>query len=210
MNSGITVQVFAKYPKLGRVKTRLQPFLSEEESALLHRRLVNSTLDEVCRLPDYFNIELWGDEPRDSPFYKEILESRKRLLFARQAGKDLGKRMAFALRQGLKKSQRVIIIGTDCPVLTAENIERIGSGMRSNCLDIIPAEDGGYVLIGAMQYHLALFSGVSWGGAEVFEQTQEAVINIGWDVKSHDTLWDLDLPLDYLRYESEVLGKVND
>jgi glycosyltransferase A (GT-A) superfamily protein (DUF2064 family) len=63
----------------------------------------------------------------------------------------------------------------------------------------IPAEDGGYVLVGMKRPHRRLFSGVSWGTSEVMSQTRLRASQSKLRIAELATLWDLDNPADYRR-----------
>jgi hypothetical protein len=63
-----------------------------------------------------------------------------------------------------------------------------------------PAEDGGYVLVGASFLAREAFRGVPWGSEEVMSRTRENLAELGWrkgqDWVELPTEWDVDLPRD--------------
>jgi glycosyltransferase A (GT-A) superfamily protein (DUF2064 family) len=63
----------------------------------------------------------------------------------------------------------------------------------------IPAEDGGYVLIGLHCPQPRLFENIDWGTEKVMAQTRErlAALRLRWEEPA--TLWDVDRPVDLLR-----------
>ena len=69
----------------------------------------------------------------------------------------------------------------------------------------IPAEDGGYVLVGARRGGLEkrCFDDIAWGGAEVMAQTRMQLLKQGWapsrDWREMPALWDVDTPEDFER-----------
>jgi uncharacterized protein len=63
----------------------------------------------------------------------------------------------------------------------------------------VPAEDGGYALIGLSRNDARVFEGINWGGTEVMAQTRERLRGLGWRWHELDTLWDVDRPADYQR-----------
>jgi glycosyltransferase A (GT-A) superfamily protein (DUF2064 family) len=42
----------------------------------------------------------------------------------------------------------LLIVGTDCPVLTPAHLQQAADALQTHDAVLIPAEDGGYVLIG--------------------------------------------------------------
>jgi glycosyltransferase A (GT-A) superfamily protein (DUF2064 family) len=64
---------------------------------------------------------------------------------------------------------------------------------------LVPAEDGGYTLIGLARPNAQVFEGVTWGKGGVLEQTRERLRELGWHWTELETLWDVDTPVDYER-----------
>ena len=64
----------------------------------------------------------------------------------------------------------------------------------------MPAEDGGYVLIAMQQAHDFLFQGVSWGSADVMQQTRDRLNKAGVSFEELSECWDVDRLEDYQRY----------
>ncbi len=168
----VLLQIFAKYPTPGKVKTRLQSQLTPEQAVNVYKELVQQSIDKFISLPEWIDLELWGDEQPTRDYYRHLLTQSDKLKFSIQQGDDLGTRMSYALQQGLMSYQRVIIIGVDCPVLSCSHIINIALQMCSNQLDLIAAEDGGYVLLAAMDHHPGFFYQKDWGTSKLLEQTR--------------------------------------
>jgi rSAM/selenodomain-associated transferase 1 len=198
--TNITLQMFAKHPTPGKVKTRLTTCMSAERAAEVHISLLYECLDKLMRLPSYYKIELWGDEAETKPFFAQLLEKYPRVSFRLQRGADLGLRMAFAMRTGLDQCAKVILIGSDCPVLQVSDILNVEQSLKPKQLDLIGAEDGGYVLIGCCSYSEQLFINKNWGTSQVLTQTVETAKLLGWGCIVHCCFWDVDVAEDYQRY----------
>ena len=110
-----------------------------------------------------------------------------------QHGNDLGMRMFHAMSHELMHSDKVILIGSDCPQADQTYISQAFSSLDSN-RDIIlgPANDGGYFLIGAKRVSPALFKNVSWGTSNVLAETQLNINKLGLNAKVLDQLIDVD------------------
>lgn len=117
-----------------------------------------------------------------------------------QRGADLGERMLRAIAEGLRTHRTVILIGSDCPALTACDLRRAERLLNGGC-DVVlaPAEDGGYALIAARRVSRRLFADVPWGGATVYEETLRRLEALGWRWRALRTLWDVDRPEDLER-----------
>ncbi len=68
---------------------------------------------------------------------------------------------------------------------------------------LIPAEDGGYVLIGARAAHPQLFAGIAWGTATVLAETRARISALGLTSVELHALWDVDTESDLARFERE-------
>ena len=93
-----------------------------------------------------------------------------------------------------------LLIGTDCPALTADHLRAAADVLRAGSdAVLIPAEDGGYVLIGARVPHPALFDAMPWGTAGVMAETRRRLVALGLSWREPATLWDVDVPADLER-----------
>src|SRR5205085_2843900 len=89
-----------------------------------------------------------------------------------QSGVDLGARMLNAF-QALTPHHPVILIGTDCPVLSPSHlIESANLLQRGTDVVFLPTEDGGYALVGAAKPWPALFRQIPWGTDRVMPDTR--------------------------------------
>ena len=195
MSDAVILNVFSKAPVAGFVKTRLAPLLGEHGAAELHKRLTVHCLENVSSSAAY-KINLWCSPNTDDDFFQN-LRTRFELELKQQCGDDLGDRMSYTIAETLQTSRLAIVIGTDCPVLSNDVIElivkRLDQGFDAA---IIPAEDGGYVLLGLKLFDESLFTGINWGSDSVYAQTSQKIAALGWNCYVHETLWDVDRPED--------------
>ena len=184
---------FAKVPELGKVKTRMQPYLSAEQSLLLHCTLVSETYKTLIQ-SQLAPVEIWTSGSQSSTFFKDLAPSP---ILCEQKGADLGMRMHHALSDGLRRYKAVVLIGSDCPFMT-EGILRQAMGALSSGSDCIlgPATDGGYVLIGLTEPSVQLFENVAWGSDKVLEQTKAHLRQLNWNWRELEPLADIDRPED--------------
>jgi rSAM/selenodomain-associated transferase 1 len=200
------VLVFAKAPLPGRAKTRLIPKLGVAGAARLHARLIARTL-RTARAARFSVVELHVTPSRTHAlfaFYGKTFRIKK---IERQRGSDLGERMHDALASALRRYRAAILIGTDCPVLTAADLRRAARLLRGGYDAVLaPAEDGGYALIGVGKGSAALFSalfrGIAWGGPDVYAETVKRLAAAGYRWRALRTVWDLDRPADLQRFAS--------
>jgi rSAM/selenodomain-associated transferase 1 len=194
--------VFAKAPIPGRVKTRLIPFIGEEAATALHQKLVSHCLS-IASEASITPVELWCSPSSRHPFF---IHSGKefRLDLHTQPKGDLGRRMAFAFGETLKKASSALLIGTDSPSLTPDDIKKAAEILTQSVDAVItPAEDGGYVLLGLRRLSLDLFSGIPWGTNAVMEETRLRLRRLKWKWHELPQRWDVDRPEDIERLRTE-------
>ena len=190
--------VFAKAPQPGVVKTRLIPLLGAEGAAALYARLIGHTL-ATATAADIGAVELCCAPHADDPFFSDCSD-RYGVSLASQTGGDLGARMRNALARALRDVRHAILIGTDCPALTVAHLRQAAQAPAGGAdAVLVPAEDGGYALIGLSRSDDALFEDIPWGSAQVMAATRERLRRLQWRWRELETLWDVDRPEDYRR-----------
>lgn len=187
--------VFAKAPVPGQTKTRLIPALGAKGAAGLHEKLVRHTLD-TATLANLCPVELWcGNEP-DHPFFNDTLQHYP-LMLKQQQGADLGERMGNAFIDALARSPYALLIGTDTPSLSREDLHSALMALKDGVDCVLnPAEDGGYVLIGLRRIDMAIFNDILWGSHTVLDETRQRLQQQGWQWRELKTHRDIDRPED--------------
>ena len=190
--------VFARAPRPGAVKTRLIPLLGPEASAAVHARMIKHSLS-IARKSRVGPVELHCAPDCDDDFLR-FCGNRFRAELRTQSEGDLGARMAAAASGALPAHACVLLIGADCPALTAHHLRQASQALRDGA-DVVlaPAEDGGYVLIGLSRFDKRLFEDIAWGTDSVLQETRARLRALGWHWRELETLWDVDRPEDYER-----------
>ena len=160
--------LFAKCPTPGSCKTRLIPHLGTQGAS----RFAHAALIDLLQLLSETPIQkTWLYTPPEA--HQNALEiiTRERLLGTWQLhpqtndlGDGLGNRLcaAFAwIKNGIlpeeMESSSVTFIGMDCFELTAEMVLNAAQDAAKGVAQILPARDGGYVLLSAPQCSCKLF-----------------------------------------------------
>ncbi len=186
--------IFTKTPVPGEVKTRLIPALGAEGAARLQveltRRFVDTLMQErICPL------ELWVSPDAQHPLFQD-LNDRHGIDIYRQQGDDLGERMLHACIHAAGRAERLLLVGTDCPDLTAGVLARALDGLEHRDAVLNPALDGGYVLLGLRCPEPSLFHTMPWGTDRVAGITRERMRALAWQWEELPPLRDLDRPED--------------
>lgn len=193
------VVIFAKAPESGKVKTRLIPVIGPQAATHLARRMLADTLDRALNslvLGRVHTIELcMSPAPADPAWADFALPSN--VLCTAQGDGDLGARMARAARRVVaQEQQRVLLIGTDCPALSAALLTQAAQELSQHDAVMLPASDGGYVLLGLRAPCPELFSDMPWSTAAVGTETLYRMATLGLTVWQGPTLHDIDEPQD--------------
>jgi glycosyltransferase A (GT-A) superfamily protein (DUF2064 family) len=101
-----------------------------------------------------------------------------------------------------KRPPPLLIVGTDSPVLTREHLQQAADALQTHDAVVIPAEDGGYVLIGLRRALPSAFQQVDWSTPRVMAQTRERLSAVGARWVELATLWDVDDPQDWQRWQA--------
>lgn len=197
----VAIAILAKAPVPGFAKTRLAPALGIERAALLQARVIAQTVDTGCTAATG-PVTLWATPDPGHGFFTR-LAARHRIRLARQPDGDLGARMlaAFEAVDG-----PALIIGTDCPVMTPDHLRRAAAALREGWdAVLVPAEDGGYVLIGLNRAQPRLFTDVTWSVPTVLMETRRRLAADRLTCRELPALWDVDIPSDLPRLRAAGL-----
>lgn len=178
------VLLFARYLEKGRVKTRLETHLRQDEILDLYQCFVEDILATlrksgypvtICFLPSEREAEM-----------KAWLGPAS--VFAPQTGADLGERMGSAFVQAFSAepfpADQAILLGSDLPDLDPKIIHQAFDSLSHKEMTLGPAVDGGYYLIGFNRatFLQEIFDGISWGTGRVFRETMKKIEQAGMKV----------------------------
>ncbi|WP_081948891.1 TIGR04282 family arsenosugar biosynthesis glycosyltransferase [Litchfieldella xinjiangensis] len=185
--------ILAKAPVPGRVKTRLIPHLGAQGATTLHEVLLRQTV--AIAVEATTNVVLWTALDHDHALFRELADTY-RLTLRPQGGGDLGERMyqALAAMEGPG-----LVVGSDCPVLKPALLIRCHAALNQADAVFLPAEDGGYALVGMRRPNYQPFKGVDWGSEHVMTQTRRRTAELGWKLVCPEVVWDVDRHEDYRR-----------
>lgn len=200
IDSPVSIAILAKAPIPGYANTRLIPAIGAHAAATLQERLTDRAV-ATALAAKVGPVTVWcAPDATHSTFVR--LAIRERITLRVQPQGDLGARMLAATAAG---NGPVLVIGTDCPALTELHLRGAASALREgNDIIIIPAEDGGYVLIGTRTAQPTLFSGIAWGTKSVLAETRARIVERLLVLTERPPLWDVDTEDDLARLEREL------
>ena len=192
--------IVAKYPRPGRVKTRLAATIGAERAARLYRAFL---LDLAARFTPAASREghtlIWAHTP-DPGNLREIVGAGGRLLI--QRGHDLAERLhQICADLAAVGYQQVVIISSDSPHLPAASVRDAFAALGKTPVALAPCEDGGYSLIGlrATPRVPELFRGIRMSTPRVCADTLARATALGLAVRQLPTTFDVDEAPDLCR-----------
>lgn len=195
MNPKTALVVFVKNPELGKVKTRLAAQIGDEKALEIYLNLLNYThsvaiswdADVRVYYSDFIpELDLW-----------DVGYGTKHV----QIGNNLGQRLLQAVSETFSEDyEYVIVIGSDCPKLNVEHLNKARTNLGDVDVVVGPAKDGGYYLIAMKSLHGTLFEDKSWSSPSLFDQTMDTMIKQGLSWYELPILGDIDTVEDMERY----------
>lgn len=199
--------IFAKAPVPGRCKTRLARRYGAYRACTIYRSLLTHA---VCAARQQFDGPITlvcAPDTRHAFFHH--LSRRYRLRLARQARGDLGQRMHHAIRQGLQHHSRVVLMGSDQPVLDHAWLSEARKVLAvPNNAWLAPTLDGGYWAIGLRTAQARLFRGPRWSTSRVAGVTLNRMHELGLHARTHTPLRDIDDARDWHALDSPIRSKL--
>ncbi len=201
MTRATTIVIFTRAPAPGAAKTRLISALGAQGAADFHAVLTRHAIAQALA-SNLGPVELWCAPDAAHPFFAACVQEFGVELRAQPPG-DLGAKMrgAFEAAQG-----PLLLMGSDCPAITPGDLANCAQALEQGADAVfLPAEDGGYGLVGAARPIPTLFEDVDWGGPAVMAQTRDKLRALGLTWREPRIVWDVDRPEDHERVLREGL-----
>lgn len=196
--------IFAKFPDLEPVKTRLQSQLSAAQAAAFHLAAVADALETACRVVPH--PVLFLSRGAESPAAAgETLQASglapaawTSVRVEPQQGADLGARLehAFEVLCASAAHAPALVLGSDSPSLTPPMLQAALQRLAHTDTVLGPTADGGYWCIGVRRPHAGLLADLPWSTPRTFAATRARCESWGLSVGVLDAWTDVDEPGD--------------
>jgi rSAM/selenodomain-associated transferase 1 len=165
------VIVFAKAPIPGYAKTRLAKKIGDQAAAQLASRMLQAAVEQAvaARLGP---VELCCSPDTSHPAFGEC-QQRLGVTLTEQGEGDLGQRMHRAFVRALRQFPRVLLTGTDAPMLDATCLQNAAAALSDHAAVFSPTFDGGYALIGLSRDIPDLFTDIPWSTDAVMQLSRQ-------------------------------------
>ena len=199
--------IFTRYPEPGTTKTRMIGALGAGGAAELHRQMTERAVGTARKLRDSIGIviEIHFGGGDDSKMRQWLGND---IAYAEQIGLDLGERMDHAFKAAFDQGcDRIVVVGSDCPELTVDILEKAFQALDSHPVVLGPAFDGGYYLVGLKQRLTDIFQNIPWGSGNVLKETRKVLLSQKVSFALLERLSDVDTPEDLHIWESAQKAK---
>lgn len=197
------IAVMAKAPRAGRVKTRLVPPLTADETPVLSGcflRDVTANIAQAARAAAIDGMIAYAPAG-DEALFGDVVEPGTGFVLADGVGDmppgviGFGRCLLHAA-QGLfgRDYGGVCLLNSDSPTLPTRLLVQAARAlaMPGDRVVLGPADDGGYYLIGMTRPHDHLFRGIDWSTDRVAAQTRARAGEIGLEVVELAPWYDVD------------------
>jgi rSAM/selenodomain-associated transferase 1 len=198
--SQCALTVMAKAPRSGKVKTRLAPPLTLDQSAAINICFLRDTTENIAavaasgKAAGIISYAPIGDEA----LFDNLLPADFALI--PQRGEGFGERLLAAAEDLLACGYgSVCLIDSDSPTVPAAAFEQavVELAKPGDRVILGPSHDGGYYLIGLKRAHSDLFANITWSTSTVFAETiaateaanlEAVILPLWYDVDDSATL----------------------
>ena len=194
-SSKVALAVMSKAPRPGKVKTRLAPPLTLEQSAALNICFLRDTtgnIAEVAKRGSATGIVCYtpvGDEVA----FDGLLPAG--FVLVPQRGDGFGERLHCAATDLLLCGfEAVCLIDSDSPTLPQAALSAaVEALLRPGDRVVLGgSDDGGYYLIGLKTPHAAVFERIAWSTGSVLQETRDRVAEAGLELVELPIWYDVD------------------
>lgn len=185
--------IFVRVPELGKVKTRLAREVGDVQALTIYKALLQHTRSVTLSVDAdrylYYHNDTAEDEWSPEHFIKKV-----------QAEGILGIKLQSAFEDISKHSDKILVIGSDCPQLSSDHIEEAFTALDNYDCVVGPSLDGGYYLFGTKKYQEEMFINIDWSTDRVYNQTIAAISKLRLTHTTIEKLSDVDYKKDWDNY----------
>jgi rSAM/selenodomain-associated transferase 1 len=194
-NGAVSIIIMAKAPVPGRVKSRLCPPCTPEESALLAEAALSDTVESANAVPGACTVV-----SLDGPTGFWLLPS---LLVVPQRGEGLAERLAAAFDD---VGGPAIAIGMDTPQVAPTVLAGAVRMLAQTDAVLGPADDGGYWAIGLQRADARVFRDIPMSTSSTAALQGARLDELGLRCRPLPTMRDVDTFADALAVAAEAPG----
>lgn len=203
--------IFARYPRVGRVKTRLIPPLNPASATRVYEAflidVMHRMIPAVTSDIEYSVAGERGDHEAMSDFLRRNYQPGRDcpVRTRPQSDGDLGARLGASFAGSFAQGRRrVLVLGADHPSVPTEYIARAFDRIDDADVVIGPSDDGGFYAIGMNSVVEGLFDDLPWSTPGLYHAITARFGELGIRYAELPPWYDVDRPADLLRLNAEL------
>ena len=139
------INILSKNPEFSDCKSRLKKYLSKDERIFLTKKMLEMICSEIRRVDAEACLHLF---PNDNGKYIEWLSKKFKIKTRNQKQGFLSDKIYSALDEQKKIYKKRIVIGSDIPTISVDELTDCIVNLDKYDLIIGPSIDGGFYLVG--------------------------------------------------------------
>ena len=139
------INILSKNPELADCKSRLKKYLSRDERIFLTKKMLEMICSEIIRVDAEACLHFF---PNDNGKYIEWLSKKFKIKTQNQKQGYLSDKIYSALDEQKEIYKKRIVIGSDIPTLSVDELTDCIVNLDKYDLIIGPSVDGGFYLVG--------------------------------------------------------------
>lgn len=193
---------FVRWPEAGRVKSRLAETVGIQEACRIHKLLAERCYKRALKTPAVQVVVCGtGASPEKFQSWLPFADA-----YWDQPELGLGERLQTLFSKAFSLgATSVAAIGSDAPDLDSESIASAFDDLTVVDVSMIPATDGGYVLIGLSRPEFRIFENITWGTTIVLQQTKTICEELKLSYCEGMPFSDIDTEADWKAYTTSQL-----
>jgi rSAM/selenodomain-associated transferase 1 len=163
--TGVATTILARAPEFGCVKSRLAAAIGDDAALAVHEAMALDTITGLRTWTADLVLSLTGADDACHRFALLARGAAPLVRLERQVDGDLGARIEACFDRRLAEGHRSsLVVGTDCVELNGILLDEAVAALAQAPVVLAPADDGGFVLIGARgALPQGLLARVAWG-----------------------------------------------
>jgi len=187
------VAVFVKTPGFSPVKTRLSASLGIDEAEAFYRLSVQAMVEILRDVQSRAVANQWDAYWAVAEAAPECHSQWHDFPVIPQGDGELGQRLAAIYSRLLQDYQQVVLVGGDCPQLSAQVFEEAQRLARDGSFVLGPARDGGfYLLLGQTALPPGFWESIPYSVGHTMETLVMKLMDLGHSVRFLPHLSDVD------------------
>jgi rSAM/selenodomain-associated transferase 1 len=189
-----TILFFVRWPEPGRVKTRLAATVGNLEACRIHRLLAERCFRSARAVAGARLVVCGTGAPaKEFELWFPTADA-----WWEQPDGDLGSRLARMFASAFAEGAGgVCAIGSDAPLLGAEPIGEALDQLHGHDVSLLPATDGGYVLVALRRMFEPIFQEMPWSTSDLYNATLAVCAERGLRCWSSEPFGDIDTAEDW-------------